>query len=195
VPVRARRDGWTPERQAGFIRALAESGCVVEACARVGMSDSSAYRLVARSDAVSFRLAWDAAMDFATRRLSSAAFSRALNGVSVPVFYQGEVVGERRYYDERLTMFLLRYRDPLRYGKWRDRASPSGHHEIYSARLTKGIRDTLSDAGVSPDEIPERYRQRIREIARELRIERGEEEEDEDDRRDEDGGEDEGDVA
>lgn len=46
--------------------------------------------------------------------------SPAINGVSRPVFYKGEQVGERRYYDERLTMFLLRYRDPFRYGKWRD---------------------------------------------------------------------------
>ena len=43
------------------------------------------------------------------------AWSRALNGVARPVFYQGEQVGEYRHYDERLTMFLLRYRRPHRY--------------------------------------------------------------------------------
>jgi hypothetical protein len=37
--------------------------------------------------------------------------------VPVPHYYKGELVGEHRRYDERLTQFLLRYRDPLRYAK------------------------------------------------------------------------------
>jgi hypothetical protein len=121
VPLRARNDGWTPQRQTGFIEALAQSGCVDEACKRVGMSRSSAYALRSRKSAESFRAAWDAALDHAIQRLSDAAFSRAINGVSRPVYFQGEQVGEKVYFDERLTMFLLRYRDPMRYGRWRDR--------------------------------------------------------------------------
>ena len=120
VPTRARHDGWTPGRQKAFLVALAECGVVSEACARVGMSPRAAYALRRRPDADHFRRAWDAALDYAVRRLSDAAFARALNGVTRPVFYQGEQVGERTYYDERLTMFVLRYRDPLRYGKWLD---------------------------------------------------------------------------
>ena len=38
VPLRARADGWTPERQARFIGLLAETGSVVEAARAVGMS-------------------------------------------------------------------------------------------------------------------------------------------------------------
>lgn len=120
VPVRHRDDGWTPERQIAFIDALAQSACVAEAAAHVGMSVTAAYKLRARPDAHGFRAAWQAALDHAVLRLSDAAFSRALNGVARPVFYQGEQVGERRYYDERLTMFILRYRDPARYGAWMD---------------------------------------------------------------------------
>ncbi|WP_343344895.1 hypothetical protein WJT74_11195 [Sphingomicrobium sp. XHP0239] len=120
VPTRARHDGWTPTRQKNFLVALAECGVVSEACARVGMSPRAAYALRRRPDADHFRRAWDAALDYAVRRLSDAAFSRALNGVTRPVFYQGEQVGERTFYDERLTMFVLRYRDPMRYGKWLD---------------------------------------------------------------------------
>lgn len=120
VAPRPRHDGWTPDKQAGFIDALAESGCVTEAAARVGMSAGTAYALRRRPDAESFRMAWEAALDHAVVRLSDAAFSRALSGVARPVFFQGEQVGERRYYDERLTMFILRYRDPVRYGAWLD---------------------------------------------------------------------------
>lgn len=121
VIMRDRHDGWHAEKQIAFIQALAESGCVTEACGRVGMSVRSAYALRTRLDGQSFRFAWEAALDHAIQRLSDAAFSRALNGVARPVFFQGEQIGERRYYDEHLTRFLLRYRDPVRYGKFNDR--------------------------------------------------------------------------
>ncbi|HEX8644990.1 MAG TPA: hypothetical protein VF702_13860 [Allosphingosinicella sp.] len=124
VPLRYRRDGWTPERQVAFIRAIAECGCVVEACRRVGMSAESAYELARRPDAQSFRIAWDIAMDNAVRRVGDGAFSRALNGVEIPHFYKGELVGTHRRYDERLTMFILRTRDRERFGRRLEAAEP-----------------------------------------------------------------------
>ncbi len=143
---RERHDGWTPEKQVAFIDALAETGCVTEACERVGQSPSTAYRLRRRVDAYSFRAAWDAALDYAIRRLSDAAFSRALNGVARPVFFQGEQVGERRYYDERLTMFLLRYRDPDTYGAWRDRREPRRRPDAQAIALGRWTGYAAEDA-------------------------------------------------
>lgn len=116
VVLRHRHDGWTPQRQVDFIRALATSGCVDSACKRVGIGKSAAYALRKRNGAESFRSAWDAALDQAIERLSDDAYSRAIHGVATPVFYKGKQIGERRRYDERLTMFLLRYRDPARHG-------------------------------------------------------------------------------
>jgi hypothetical protein len=149
---RSRRDGWTPEKQAAFIDALAESGCVNEACARVGMSPSSAYALRRTIEAASFRAAWDAALDYAIRRLSDAAFSRALHGVARPVFFQGEQIGERRYYDERLTLFLLRYRDPLRYAKTLDEMIYSGVQEGAAFRLFRASQQAQEDAWMAEDD-------------------------------------------
>jgi hypothetical protein len=169
---RPRFDGWTPERQAAFIQALAESACVMEACRAVGMSERSAYALRARADAISFRNAWEAALDYGVRRLSDAVLSRAINGVAVPVFYHGEQVGERRYFDERLAMFLLRYRDPLRYGKWLDRAEHRGHAEGAAFELNEAKAAARDDAGLVAADIPRRFAQRLRELAaRVLRIE------------------------
>ena len=62
VKLRYRRDGWTPERQRGFIRALASCGCVLEACRRLGLSTESAYRLCRHPKAASFRRAWEIAV-------------------------------------------------------------------------------------------------------------------------------------
>jgi hypothetical protein len=146
VPVRDRHDGWTPERQHAFIAALAESGCVTEACRAVGMTSQSAYRLRRHFDAQGFRLAWDAALDYAIRRLSDAAFSRAIHGVPVPHYYKGEIVGEHRRYDESLTRFLLRYRDPLRYAKSLDGEKYGGHDEFFAIRLAKLMNHVESGA-------------------------------------------------
>ncbi|WP_431469120.1 hypothetical protein [Sphingosinithalassobacter sp. LHW66-3] len=120
VPTPRRHDGWSAEKQVEFIEALAASGCVDHAARAVGMHASSAYRLRARPDATSFRAAWEHALEYAVQRLAEATLSRAIHGVARPVFYQGEIIGERRYYDERLAMFILRMRDPVRYGAWID---------------------------------------------------------------------------
>jgi hypothetical protein len=145
VSVRHRSDGWTTDRQVAFIEALAQSGCVADAAKSVGLSARSAYALRQHSVAESFRAAWDAALDFAIKRLSDAAFSRAIHGVSRPIMHKGEIVGERRYYDERLTMFMLRYRDPVTYGKFRDdmhfKQHPQGPATLLSLLTIKLARE------------------------------------------------------
>jgi hypothetical protein len=165
VPLRYRHDGWTPDRQLEFIQALADCGCVDTACRAVGMSRESAYALRRRPDAKAFRLAWAAAKDVMVERLDDAAMSRAINGVPVPIFHSGEQVGERRHYDERLTMFLLRYRHPVRYGRWRDRMEARQHPEgpvaILAFRIGRMLRAgwRLFDAALrgapAPDPEPE----------------------------------------
>ena len=62
VPLRTRRDGWTPVRQARFIALLAETACVRKAAQLLGMTRESAYRLRRHPGAGSFRAAWDTAV-------------------------------------------------------------------------------------------------------------------------------------
>jgi hypothetical protein len=76
VSVRARRDGWTAERQAAFIAVLREGRCVLAACRRVGKSSESAYKLYRRPSAASFRRAWDAALAGAPLAPSTSACRR-----------------------------------------------------------------------------------------------------------------------
>ncbi len=54
-----------------------------------------------------FDLAWEVAFHHSYDVLAHVALDRALNGVEVPVFFQGEQVGSYRRYDERLTVALL----------------------------------------------------------------------------------------
>lgn len=107
VALRARKDGWTPEKQRDFIEHLADTGCVKEAAGRVGMSETSAYRLRRRSDAAAFDAAWEAALEKGLQRLTAMAFERAVNGTVKRIWYHGELVAEERVYSERLLLWLL----------------------------------------------------------------------------------------
>ena len=114
-----RHDGWTTERQAAFLRELAASHSVKTAAKAAGMSRQSAYGLRARLKGEPFDLAWNAALRCRFDALAEAAMDRALNGVVVPHYYKGELVGTSRRYDERLTLALLsmqeQFRGPFHY--------------------------------------------------------------------------------
>jgi hypothetical protein len=105
-----RHDGWTPARQATFLNALAATHCVATAARAAGKCRQSAYALRARLKGEPFDRAWSAALVCRFDVLAEAAMERALNGVEVPHFYKGEVVGTSRRYDERLTVALLAMR-------------------------------------------------------------------------------------
>ncbi len=111
----SRYDGWTPERQRAFVKALAESGCVTRACAWVGMSNVGAYLLRKGAGAGSFARAWDEALAVGVERLADIAYERAVYGVPVPVFHKGEQVGEKRWYNDRLLMWVMRHADRARF--------------------------------------------------------------------------------
>ncbi len=108
-----RLDGWTRARQGAFLRALSTSHNVAAAARSVGMSRQSAYKLRARLKGEPFDLAWDAAFSTSFDALSEAAMNRALNGIEVPHYYRGELVGTSRRFDERLTVALLAMRARL----------------------------------------------------------------------------------
>lgn len=111
VPVRARRDGWTPERQRAFIDWLSKGLRPGRAAARVGMSRKSAYALRCRAGAEGFTAAWDAAFDMVRRRRLAAQppteWKRAIDGVLRPVRYRGRIVGYDRRFDDVAMLRLL----------------------------------------------------------------------------------------
>lgn len=138
VPRKYRYDGWTAERQRAFIAALAETGSVTAAARRINMTTVGAYHLRRQPGADSFRAAWEAALASGVQRLTDIAFERAIEGVPVPVFHKGEQVGERRWYNDRLLMFVLKHHQPERYGK--PAALPAGtkHPDTLAHEAAKG---------------------------------------------------------
>ncbi|PZQ62931.1 MAG: hypothetical protein DI544_01710 [Sphingomonas taxi] len=102
---RHRHDGWTPARQVAFLRVLRETACVRSACAHVGLSSTSAYRVKKRIP--DFGAAWDAALAYCVPALERAAYTRAVEGWLEPIVYKGEVVGHRRRFSDAMLRLLL----------------------------------------------------------------------------------------
>ena len=107
-----RHDGWTPERQYRFIRALAATGAVAAAARAVGKSATAAYKLRERVGATGFVRAWTVAQQMAHDRAFEHAMQRSLDGYDAPRFYRGRQVGTVRKFDYRLMTAALRAPTP-----------------------------------------------------------------------------------
>lgn len=140
-----RHDGLTPDRQAQFLAALAATGNVSDAAAAAGVSRTALYRFRNSAEGAAFQARWGEALQEAVSELADIAFGRARNGVSEPVWYKGEKIGERIRYNDRLLMFMLRAHDPATYAP-PPRPSPS----IRPAALTRRIASPEAGPDIAP---------------------------------------------
>ncbi|MXO91096.1 helix-turn-helix domain-containing protein [Pontixanthobacter aquaemixtae] len=93
VPLRDRKDGWAPIKQAEFIGYLAETRSVAKAARLVGRSRESAYRLRRKPGAEGFAAAWDIVMG---RRFASdmTAVVRAARKVTPGLLWEHALSGK-----------------------------------------------------------------------------------------------------
>lgn len=113
VPLRARRGGWTAERQRAFIADLAAGLRPGAAAARLGLSRQSAYLLRDHRHGAGFAAAWDGALATAqalkAARRAPGEYERAVVGVLHPVRYRGRIAAwDRRFSDSALRRLLGR---------------------------------------------------------------------------------------
>lgn len=118
VPLRSRRDGWTPERQRAFVALIAKGLRPGRAAASIGLRRQGAYELRERRGAEGFAAAWDAAAAAASRRRAAARsedslYARAVEGITVPIRYRGRIVAVERRYDRSALIRLLGATDPF----------------------------------------------------------------------------------
>jgi hypothetical protein len=104
----ARHDGFTPARQAVFLEAIAEGKTVTQAAAAAGISTNTAYNLRNRREGRAFDIAWEAAIRRGRKVLADRQRDRAIDGqISTRYDKDGNVVGTRHYYDNRLSQAVL----------------------------------------------------------------------------------------
>lgn len=152
VALSPRRTGWTADRQRQFLTTLAETGRVALACAEVGLTARSAYRLRHHPQGLAFARAWDTAVVCGTNRLLAIAVERATVGGVREVWKDGALVSETRAPSDSLLMFLLRHfaqhhfapRGP--FSRTDNRVAPAEAALIH--RL-----DALEDADVATDPV------------------------------------------
>ena len=111
VPLRYRRDGWTPGRQSEFLGRLAETGYVAAAARHVGKSRESAYRLRDKPGAESFAAAWDSILaqrPSAPKSTHELLWHRAFYGTLKPVMRGGRHVATRHSPDDDAVIKLYR---------------------------------------------------------------------------------------
>jgi len=109
--ARARRRGWSEERQRAFIFALSRCGSVARAARAAGMSARSVYQLLDSPGADSFARAWDQAVEEGIARVRADALQRSLGGAFVPVFRRGRLVRVEHRRCDRLAIALLSGKD------------------------------------------------------------------------------------
>ena len=143
---RIRHDGWSADKQNAFIEALAQYGIVRAAAEKVGMHPASAYKLREADGAESFAAAWDKALKTGMAQLVDIAMDRAIHGVAVPHFYKGEQVGERRWFDNKLLMFMMRHTAPQMFGRFAAEVDLAQRSEREQAQAEAKRLDQLSRA-------------------------------------------------
>ena len=104
-----RHDAFTGELMARFCEVLAETGMVTQAARAIGKHRDTVYQHRRRNPL--FAAAWAGALSHARTRLADALLERSLNGSIDYLYRDGDLVGERRYYDNRLAYSMLRRLD------------------------------------------------------------------------------------
>jgi len=147
APTRKRHAGWTADRQRRFIDHLSLTGHVGEACAVVGVSSSSAYRLKNKPGAESFSRAWDAALRLSATRLVAVGMDRAINGRVERHYKDGELVMERRIPSDYLLTWFIARLDPLMFGSPTAKAlaAATGDPREAARREIAGLMDSFED--------------------------------------------------
>lgn len=112
VPLRPTHNAFSPRLQAHFLGYLAETGSVAQACARVGMSRQSAYRLRTKPGAESFVAAWEVALGRPKPRVTSPDLEYlAYHGYIRLRFRAGKYLGAWQKPDAAAHLKLLRRYD------------------------------------------------------------------------------------
>ncbi|MFK3890080.1 hypothetical protein [Sphingomonas sp. NPDC079357] len=102
-----RHDGWSATNQRLFLEAIAEGHGVDAACARVGLSATSAYAFRRTAKGAAFALGWRAASLVAREVVAETLMVRALHGQTDTYTRADGTIVTRHRHDNRLAMSLL----------------------------------------------------------------------------------------
>jgi hypothetical protein len=110
---RIRHDAFTPRRKRELLTALVATGCLLDACRRIGVAPATVYRHQEQDPA--FAEHCRIAVRMTAAPVEIAAWQRAVEGVEQEFACGGEVHVRRRYSDGLLRL-LLQGSNPKKFG-------------------------------------------------------------------------------
>lgn len=131
--LRYRHDGFTAKKRRQFLKALEKTGCVRDACRKVGISSTTAYRV--RERLPEFGRHWDLALAKASVGVELLAWERAVEGVEEPVFAYGKMIGTKVKKSDSILRLLLQGADKEKYGRQGAVANKAAIEEEVQKRL------------------------------------------------------------
>lgn len=141
------------EKRAAYLLALERSGEVVSASAAAGVSRQCIYDAMNRDP--EFREECERALGRLAEKAMATAKMLAIDGVVEPIFDKdGNKIGEKRKYSERLLLRLLERHMP----QWR----PGIDQKV------EGTMAHSHEHTIKPRDLPPRARSRVRELLAEL---------------------------
>jgi hypothetical protein len=111
---RQRHDAFTGARKQQYLKALAKTGCILDACRTTGVSSSTVYNH--QGSDPEFARHCQMAVDMASTPLELTAYERAVVGQEEPVVRGGKVVGTRMKRSDYMLKVLLQGANPRKYG-------------------------------------------------------------------------------
>lgn len=126
----------TPRRKRAFLAVLSETCNASLACAAINQPRRTVYNW--RNADPAFARDWAKARAIGADAIEDELVRRAVEGVAVPVYHRGVIVGAMRRYNDRLLMVLLRALKPERY---RERAAVSKQCRSSTARSWTDLDD------------------------------------------------------
>jgi hypothetical protein len=113
-PGRQRHDAFAGAKKQLYLKALAKTGCILDACRVTGISSSTVYNH--QSGDPDFARYCRMALEMASTPLELTAYERAVVGQEEPIIRGGEVVGTRIKRSDYMLRVLLQGADPKKYG-------------------------------------------------------------------------------
>lgn len=110
---RQRHDAFTEAKKGAFLKALAKTGCILDACRLTGAAQRTVYRHQESDPRFLDHCA--AALRMSATPIELTAWQRAVEGVEQEYCVAGEVRVRRRY-DSSLLRLLLQGSNPKKYG-------------------------------------------------------------------------------
>lgn len=113
-PPPGRRDAFAGEKKRKFLRALAKTGCIADACRAAGIARETAYAHQAKD--AEFARHCELASHMSATDVELEAWRRGVVGIEEPIFSYGKVVGTRIRRSDAILKVLLQGSNRKKYG-------------------------------------------------------------------------------